>query len=35
VRDPAAVTARAKARGCVDAAGEVVLCGTSVRLVGA
>jgi len=35
VRDPAAVTARAKARGCVDAAGEVVLCGTAVRLVAA
>jgi len=33
VRDPAAVKARAKARGCVDEAGEVVLCGTSVRLV--
>lgn len=33
VRDPAAVRARAKARGCVDADGEVVLCGTRVRLV--
>lgn len=33
VRDPAAVIARAKARGCVDGAGEVVLCGTRVRLV--
>jgi hypothetical protein len=33
VRDPAAVKAQAKARGCVDAAGEVVLCGTAVRLV--
>ena len=33
VRDPAAVRAQAKARGCVDAAGEVVLCGTGVRLV--
>lgn len=32
VRDPAEVTARAKARGLVDAAGEVVLCGTAVRL---
>jgi hypothetical protein len=33
VRDPAAVRAQAKARGCLDAAGEVVLCGTGVRLV--
>ncbi|MFC3069782.1 VOC family protein [Phenylobacterium soli] len=33
VRDPAAVRARAKVRGCVDQAGEVVLCGTRVRLV--
>lgn len=33
VRDPAAVKARAKARGCLDAAGEVVLCGTAARLV--
>jgi len=33
VRDPAAVKARARARGAVDAAGEVVLCGTNVRLV--
>lgn len=33
VRTPAAVRARAQARGCLDAAGEVVLCGTRVRLV--
>ena len=33
VRDPVAVFARAQARGAVDAAGEVVLCGTRVRLV--
>jgi hypothetical protein len=33
VRDPAAVKAKARARGCVDASGEVVLCGTNVRLV--
>jgi hypothetical protein len=33
VRDPAAVAARAKARGCVDDAGELVLCGTAVRLL--
>ena len=33
VFDPAAVQARAKARGCVGASGEVVLCGTRVRLV--
>jgi len=33
VRDPAVVQARAEARGCLDAAGEVVLCGTRVRLV--
>jgi len=32
-RDPADVQARAKARGCLDAAGEVRLCGTRVRLV--
>lgn len=32
VHDPAAVRARAAARGCVDAAGQVVLCGTRVRL---
>lgn len=33
VRDAAEVLARAKARGCVDADGQVVLCGTRVRLV--
>lgn len=33
VRDPAAVRAIAKGRGCLDASGEVVLCGTRVRLV--
>jgi hypothetical protein len=33
VREPAEVKARATARGCVDAAGEVVLCGTTVRLL--
>src|SRR6185437_6313632 len=33
VRDPEAVRARAKARGCTDADGNVVLCGTRVRLV--
>jgi len=33
VRDPEAVRARAKARGCTDADGDVVLCGTRVRLV--
>jgi len=33
VRDPAAVKAAAQARGCVDGSGEVVLCGTGVRLV--
>lgn len=33
VRDPAAVRARAEARGCVDSSGDVVLCGTKVRLV--
>lgn len=33
VRDPADVLARAKARDCVGPAGEVVLCGTRVRLV--
>lgn len=32
-RDPQAVLARAKARGCVDASGAVVLCGTKVRLL--
>jgi catechol 2,3-dioxygenase-like lactoylglutathione lyase family enzyme len=32
VRDPAAVRARAEARGCLDADGEVLLCGTRVRL---
>jgi hypothetical protein len=35
VRDPAAVTAAASARGCLGADGEVRLCGTAVRLVGA
>lgn len=35
VRHPEDVRARAKARGCVDADGEVVLCGTRVRLVAA
>jgi hypothetical protein len=33
VRNPAEVRARAKPRGCLDAAGEVVLCGTTVRLL--
>jgi hypothetical protein len=33
VRDPAEVRARAKARGRLDAAGEVVLCGVNVRLL--
>lgn len=33
VRDPVAVRARAQARGNLDADGEVVLCGTRVRLV--
>jgi len=33
VRDPAAVCARAEARGCLDADAQVVLCGTRVRLV--
>jgi hypothetical protein len=33
VRDPEAVRTRAKARGCVNAHGEVTLCGTEVRLV--
>ena len=33
VRDAADVLARAKGRGCVDADGQVVLCGTRVRLV--
>ena len=32
VRDPAAVHARAEARGTVDADGQVILCGTRVRL---
>jgi hypothetical protein len=32
VRDPNAVRSRAKARGAVDADGNVVLCGTRVRL---
>jgi catechol 2,3-dioxygenase-like lactoylglutathione lyase family enzyme len=33
VRDPDDVRARARARGATDAEGEVVLCGTRVRLV--
>lgn len=33
VRDPDAVLARARVRGAVDEAGQVVLCGTRVRLV--
>jgi hypothetical protein len=33
VRDPAEVRARAKARGRTDSAGEVVLCGATVRLL--
>jgi len=33
VRNPAAVKARAEARGAVDAHGQVTLCGTQVRLV--
>jgi hypothetical protein len=33
VRNPAAVQARAEARGNVDARGQVTLCGTQVRLV--
>jgi hypothetical protein len=33
VRDPAAVRATAKARGLLDADGEVTLCGTRVKLV--
>jgi hypothetical protein len=33
VRDPAEVLARARSRGRVNAAGNVVLCGTRVRLV--
>lgn len=33
VRDPAAVHARAAARGTLDADGQVILCGTRVRLV--
>jgi hypothetical protein len=33
VRDPAMVKAKATLRGCVGDAGEVVLCGTAVRLV--
>ena len=33
VRDPATVRARAKARGLLDADGEVTLCGARVRLV--
>ncbi|MBU1374439.1 MAG: VOC family protein [Alphaproteobacteria bacterium] len=33
VRDPAVVYARAQARGTLNAAGEITLCGTQVRLV--
>jgi hypothetical protein len=33
VRDPADVQARAKARGCTDSAGNVVLCGTRIKLL--
>ena len=33
VHDPAKVLARAAARGCIASSGEVVLCGTTVRLV--
>lgn len=33
VRDPDEVRSRAEARGCIDADGEVVLCGARVRLV--
>lgn len=33
VRDPDAVLARAKSRGCIDEAGNLVLSGTRVRLV--
>lgn len=33
VRDPAGVKARAGRRGAVNAAGEITLCGTQVRLV--
>ena len=33
VRDPQAVRATASARGCVDTEGQVILCGTRVRLV--
>lgn len=33
VRDPAGVKARAERRGAVNAAGEITLCGTQVRLV--
>ncbi len=33
VRDPAAVLAAATARGCIGADGQVLLCGTRVRLV--
>ena len=32
VHDPAAVLARARARGCVSTAGEVTVCGATVRL---
>lgn len=35
VRDPDDVRARAKARDCLDAEGDVTLCGTRVRLVAA
>jgi catechol 2,3-dioxygenase-like lactoylglutathione lyase family enzyme len=33
VHDPEAVRAKAKARGLVDASGDITLCGTRVRLV--
>lgn len=33
VRDPQRILARAQARGCVDAQGAIVLCGTRVSLV--
>jgi catechol 2,3-dioxygenase-like lactoylglutathione lyase family enzyme len=33
VRNPADVMARAKAQGCLDAEGHIVLCGTRVHLV--
>ena len=33
VRNPAEVRSCAQARGCIDEAGNIVLCGTRVRLV--